>query len=261
MLVKLKNKKALVGGSSRGLGNAVAKQLALSGAKVTLVARNEKNLIRSVKEISNITNIKHDYLVVDYNDFEDYKLKIGNYLKKNPIDILVNNTQGPKAGDVENVNIDDYQKSFDLLFKSVVYTTTLAVEHMKKNKWGRVINMASISVKEPLNYLALSNSIRSALTTWSKTLANQIGSHNITVNNVLTGYFNTERIKELNLEKAKKMNVELNEVYQSMEQQVPMRRIGEPQEFANLVTFLASELSSYINGINIPIDGGLLKSL
>ena len=132
---------------------------------------------------------------------------------------------------------------------------------MKKNKWGRVINMASISVKEPLNYLALSNSIRSALTTWSKTLANQIGSHNITVNNVLTGYFNTERIKELNLEKAKKMNVELNEVYQSMEQSVPMRRIGEPQEFANLVTFLASELSSYINGINIPIDGGLLKSL
>jgi len=132
---------------------------------------------------------------------------------------------------------------------------------MKKNKWGRIINMSSVSVKEPLNYLALSNTIRSALTSWSKTLANQIGIYNITANNILTGYFDTERISDLNSEKAKKMNIKIDDVYKAMEDLVPLKRIGKPQEFAYLATFLASDLSSYINGANIPIDGGLLKSL
>ena len=121
--------------------------------------------------------------------------------------------------------------------------------------------MSSVSVKEPLNYLALSNTIRSALTSWSKTLANQTGIYNITVNSILTGYFDTERISDLNSEKAKKMNIKIDDVYQAMEDLVPLKRIGKPQEFAYLATFLASELSAYINGANIPIDGGLLKSL
>ena len=261
MKISLKNKRALVGGSSKGLGYAVAKQLAISGAKVTLVARNVDALRDNVNELNKLTNIQHEFLEVNYNKFEDYKEKIKKYIICNPIDILVNNTQGPKAGDVESVSLDDYQKSFDLLFKSVVFTTNLCLYHMKKNKWGRIINMSSVSVKEPLNYLALSNTIRSALTSWSKTLANQIGIYNITVNNILTGYFDTERISDLNSEKAKKMNIKIDDVYQAMEDLVPLKRIGKPQEFAYLATFLASELSAYINGANIPIDGGLLKSL
>ena len=261
MNISLKSKKALVGGSSKGLGNAVAYQLAMSGASVTLVSSNKDRLIKTVNDLRNKTGINHDYLVVDYNNFEDYKKIIKKHLNTNPIDILINNTQGPKGGDVMNVSIEDYQKSFDLLFKSVVFTTMLAIENMKKNKWGRIINMASMSVKEPLSYLALSNSIRSAVTTWGKTLSNDLGVYNITVNNILTGYFDTERINQLNLDKAKKLNIDVEEVYNTMKELVPLKRIGDPKEFSYLVTFLASDNAAYINGANIPIDGGLIKSL
>ena len=261
MNISLKSKKALVGGSSKGLGNAVAYQLAMSGASVTLVSSNKDRLIKTVDDLRNKTGINHNYLVVDYNNFEDYKKIIKKYLDTNPIDILINNTQGPKGGDVMNVSIEDYQKSFDLLFKSVVFTTMLAIENMKKNKWGRIINMASMSVKEPLSYLALSNSIRSAVTTWGKTLSNDLGVYNITVNNILTGYFDTERINQLNLDKAKKLNIDVEEVYNTMKELVPLKRIGDPKEFSYLVTFLASDNAAYINGANIPIDGGLIKSL
>ena len=261
MNISLKSKKALVGGSSKGLGNAVAYQLANSGASVTLVSSNEKRLIKTVDDLRDKTGLNHDYLVVDYNNFEEYQKIIKEYLDTNPIDILINNTQGPKGGDVMNVSIEDYQKSFDLLFKSVVFTTMIALENMKKKKWGRIINMASISVKEPLSYLALSNSIRSAVTTWGKTLSNDLGAYNITVNNILTGYFNTERINELNSDKAKKLNIDVEEVYNAMKELVPLKRIGDPKEFSYLVTFLASDNAAYINGANIPIDGGLIKSL
>ena len=261
MNISLKSKKALVGGSSKGLGNAVAYQLAMSGASVTLVSSNKDRLIKTVNDLRNKTGINHDYLVVDYNNFEDYKKIIKKHLNTNPIDILINNTQGPKGGDVMNVSIEDYQKSFDLLFKSVVFTAMLAIENMKKNKWGRIINMASMSVKEPLSYLALSNSIRSAVTTWGKTLSNDLGVYNITVNNILTGYFDTERINQLNLDKAKKLNIDVEEVYNTMKELVPLKRIGDPKEFSYLVTFLASDNAAYINGANIPIDGGLIKSL
>ena len=137
----------------------------------------------------------------------------------------------------------------------------LAIENMKKNSWGRIINMTSVSVKEPLSYLALSNSMRSSVISWAKTLSNDIGHNNVTVNNILTGYFDTERLKELNSDKAKKFNVDVDELYDTMRNQVPLGRIGKPEEFGYLITFLSSEYASYINGANIPIDGGLLKSI
>ena len=158
-------------------------------------------------------------------------------------------------------NVEDYQQAFDLLFKSVVYTTELALKQMQQNKWGRIINVASISVKEPLNYLALSNSIRAAVVTWAKSLAFDVAQDGITVNNVLTGYFDTDRIAQLNAKKAEKLGVSVSEVRSAMEAQVPAKRIGNPREYGFLTTFLASEQASYINGTNIPIDGGLLKSL
>jgi len=261
MNISLKSKHALVGGSSKGLGNAVAKQLALSGAKVTLVARSNDLLENTISELNELTDCNHDYIICDYNDHKEYAKIMGNYLEKNSIDILVNNTQGPKAGDVNSLSIEDYQNAFDLLFKNIVFTTMLALEKMKKNKWGRIINMTSVSVKEPLSYLALSNSIRSSVISWAKTLSNDLGSNDITINNILTGYFDTERLKELNSEKAKKFNVEIDKLYETMKQQVPLKRIGDPKEFGFLVAFLASEQASYINGANIPIDGGLLKSI
>ena len=261
MKINLNGKKALVGGSSRGLGFAVAKQLALSGASVTLMSRNEKKLKEIVANLENETKVKHNYLIVDFNNFDSYKKIISTFLSNNPIDILVNNTQGPKPGDVESLSIEDYQNAFDLLFKSVVHTTSIALPFMKKNSWGRVLNMVSISVKEPLSYLALSNTIRGSVVTWAKTLANDVACDNITVNNILTGYFKTERIEELNFEKAKKLNISIDQVFDTMKNQVPMKRIGNPEEFGYLASFLCSDNASYITGINIPIDGGLIKSL
>ena len=157
--------------------------------------------------------------------------------------------------------MDDYQNAFDLLFKSVVYTTELALKHMQEQHWGRIINIASISVKEPLNYLALSNTIRAAVVTWAKSLAYDVAKDGITVNSTLTGYFDTDRIAQLNSKKAEKMGVSPDEVRSNMEEQVPVKRIGDPKEYGYLVTFLASEQAAFITGTNIPIDGGLLKSL
>ena len=152
MNISLKSKNALVGGSSKGLGNAVARQLALSGAKVTLVARSEDLLVSTINELNKLTDCKHEYIICDYNDHEKYSKIISQYLSNNRIDILINNTQGPKSGDVNSLSIKDYQKAFDLLFKNTVYTTMLAIEKMKKNSWGRIINLTSVSVKEPVSY-------------------------------------------------------------------------------------------------------------
>ncbi|HUH47704.1 MAG TPA: SDR family oxidoreductase, partial [Arenibacter sp.] len=128
-------------------------------------------------------------------------------------------------------------------------------------KYGRIINIASVSVKEPLSYLALSNTIRAAVVTWSKSLATDVGKHNITINSTLTGYFNTERIKELNADKAKSLGIPISEIDKQMISNVPVGRYGDPREYGYLVAFLASEQASFITGVNIPIDGGLLRSL
>jgi 3-oxoacyl-[acyl-carrier protein] reductase len=132
---------------------------------------------------------------------------------------------------------------------------------MKKNKWGRIINMTSVSVKEPLAYLALSNTIRSAVTSWGKTMSIESGKFNINVNNILTGFFDTERLTQLNKEKSEKFNVSIEDVFDKMREMVPLKRIGDPDEFGYLVAFLVSDYANYINGVNIPIDGGLLKSM
>jgi 3-oxoacyl-[acyl-carrier protein] reductase len=261
MEISLQGKRALVGGSSRGIGRAIAGQLAESGASVTLMARSEDQLKLIIKGLPKHGGAIHDYLVVDFTDFDSYQKIITAYFESHKVDILVNNTQGPSSGSALEKNISDFQEAFDLLFKSVVYTTQLALKHMLENKWGRVINVASISVKEPLSYLALSNTIRAAVVTWAKSLANEVASDKITVNSILTGYFDTERITDLNKKKSEQMGIPVNEVRKAMENQVPMKRIGDPKEYGYLVCFLASDKASYITGTNIPIDGGLLKSL
>tara|TARA_R110002074_G_scaffold281413_1_gene452926 strand:- start:2455 stop:3240 length:786 start_codon:yes stop_codon:yes gene_type:complete len=261
MNISLKNKKALVGGSSGGIGKAIAQQLAASGASVTLMSHSEEKLQNIVANLPNDQGQEHQYLVVDFNDFNGYRNIITNYFERNTIDILVNNTQGPSAGNALEKKVGDYQEAFDLLFKTVVFTTELALKSMMQKNWGRIINVASVSVKEPLSYLALSNSIRAAVVTWAKSLATDVGKHHITVNNVLTGYFDTDRIAQLNAKKAEQLGIEQSEVLKEMESRVAVQRIGDPKEYGYLATFLASDNAAYITGINIPIDGGLLKSL
>ena len=260
MKIDLSGKKALIGGSSKGIGLGIAKQLAESGASVCLMARNETKLKEIILKLPSSENQNHDYLVVDFSNFDRFKIIIEEYVDKNRIDILINNTQGPPAGNSLSKDIESYQDAFDLLFKSVVYTTSLIVPKMLKNKWGRIINVTSVSVKEPLNYLVLSNSIRSAVVAWAKSLSVDVGKDGVTVNSILTGYFDTERIKDLNKEKSKSLNISEDEVLEKMKSLVPINRLGKTEEYGYLVSFLSSDKAAYINGASIPIDGGLLKS-
>ena len=261
MEIALTGKFALVGGATNGIGKAIAIRLAASGASVCIMARNKSKLEKVVNELDRSRNKKHKFLEVDFSNYNLFSKSIKYFFETNYIDILVNNTQGPDGGSALEKSIDDYQSAFDLLFKCAVKTSLLALTNMRDKKWGRIINVASISVKEPLNYLVLSNSLRSALVTWSKTLSVDIAKFNITINNVLTGYFNTERLKQLNSKKAEKLGINISKIEDKIKDTIPMKRFGDPEEYANLVCFLASEKSDYITGINIPIDGGFLKSL
>lgn len=261
MEISLVGKKALVGGASRGLGKAIAMQLAQCGAEVTLMARNSEKLKAVLAELPVNDGQQHNYLVVDFADFEQFKLIIEEWFKHHQVDILINNTNGPAAGGVMDKSINDYQQSFDLLFKTVCFVTMEALKGMQASSYGRIINLSSISVKEPLQNLVLSNSIRSAVINWAKTLARELAPLGITVNNILTGYFDTERLDEINRLQSEKKGIQLDAYKEAMKQEIPMGRFGKPEEFGHLIAFLASDYASYITGTNIPIDGGLLKSV
>jgi 3-oxoacyl-[acyl-carrier protein] reductase len=261
MEISLKNKKALVGGSTSGIGKAIAVQLAKCGANVTLMARNKMRLQTTLDELDISKGQKHNYLIADFTEFKAYKSIITEHFEKNSIDILVNNTQGPEAGDVLEKSFADYQAAFDLLFQTVSFTTLSALTNMKKNSYGRIINVSSLTVKEPKSHLVLSNTIRTALISWSKSLSVELAPDNITVNSILTGYFNTERLNTLIKSQALQKNISFESMKEQIIQTVPMKRFGKPEEYAYLAAFLASDYASYITGTNIPIDGGLLKSI
>lgn len=261
MEISLKGKRAIVGGSSRGLGNAIATQLAASGATITLMARNEEKLASALSKLPVPFGQQHQYLEVDFADFATFQQIVLSYFAHNTVNILINNTNGPAAGTVLEKSVDDYQHAFDLLFKTVCFTTMEALKGMRSNGYGRIINLSSISVKEPLQNLVLSNSIRSAVIGWSKTLARELAPEGITVNNILTGYFDTERLDEININQAKSKGQSMEDYKNGMKATVPMGRFGKPEEFGYLVNFLASEQAGYISGTNIPIDGCMLRSI
>jgi 3-oxoacyl-[acyl-carrier protein] reductase len=260
MKINLSSQNALVGGSTAGIGKAIALQLAACGASVTLMARNEARLKKVLQLLDTTQEQQHRYLVADFNDLKKFTTIITEYLNSHPVTILVNNTQGPPSGTVQEKSATDYQQAFDLLFQVVTTTTLAAIPAMKQKQYGRIINVASVSVKEPLPYLALSNSMRSAMASWAKTLATEVASYGITVNNLLTGYFDTERLSSLLHNQAAASGTDFETLKRQKEQQVPAQRFGKPEEYGYLAAFLASDKASYITGVNIPIDGGLLKS-
>ena len=261
MEVSLVGKKALVGGSSKGIGFGIAKQLAESGASVCLMARDVKKMQEIVQTLPSTNSQEHSYLVVDFSDFNSFKNIIEDYLNENQIDILINNTQGVPAGNSLSKSIDDYQKAFDVLFKCVVHTSSLAINKMKEKGWGRIINLTSISVKEPLNYLVLSNSIRAAVVTWGKSLSVDLAPFGVTVNSIITGFIDTEHLAHLNEQKSKNINIPVSEILDGIKKSIPSNRLGKPSEMGELATFLASDKASYITGTAIPIDGGFLRSI
>ena len=261
MKISLEGKRALVGGSSKGIGFGIAKQLAESGASVCLMARDEKKMKELVQSLPSNNSQEHSYLVVDFSDFDSFKNIIDEYLSERHVDILINNTQGVPAGNSLSKSIDDYQNAFDILFKCVVYTSSIALNKMKERGWGRIINLTSISVKEPLNYLVLSNSIRAAVVTWGKSLSVDLAPFGITVNSIITGFIDTEHLAHLNEQKSNNMNIPVSEILEGIKKSIPSNRLGKPSEMGQLATFLASDKASYITGTAIPIDGGFLRSI
>jgi len=261
MKIDLKNKKALVGGGSDGLGKASAIALSRCGAEVTLVSHNENKLKNALSLLDISHGQKHKYLVVDYNDFPSYQKIISSFLEKESIDILINNTQGPPAGNISEKNIEDYQAAFDLLFKVNCYHSLLAVKKMKNNGWGRIINFSSLAVKEPMENLVLSNTIRSAWQSWCKSLAEYYAPFGITVNTILTGLFDTERIKNLTETQAQQQGISFEKALENRVSAIPIQRLGNPKEYGNLVAFLASNEASYLTGTSIPLDGGATKGI
>lgn len=259
MDLDLNGKNALVCGSSAGIGKAIATELATLGANVILMARNEEKLKKCLGELPKNSNQAHRYLTADFSNVKLVKAAIDSI--KTPINILVNNTGGPPGGPIIEAKISEFTAAFEMHLLCNHTLVQGIKKGMIKSGYGRIINIISTSVKQPLNGLGVSNTVRGAVANWSKTMANELGVHGITVNNVLPGATATERLSSIVANKAKKTGKTEEEALKGMESQVPLNRVAQPEEVAAAAAFLASPAASYINGINIPVDGGRTKCL
>jgi 3-oxoacyl-[acyl-carrier protein] reductase len=249
----LKNKIAFIGGSSQGLGKSVALELAKEGAHVIICGRYKDTLENTKKEIEKVGSGEVMALVGDLSISADREKMIAQVLKQfKKVDILITNTGGPPSGKFEELDANDWQKTYELLLGSAVALIQGFLPGMKKQQWGRIITITSQAVKQPVSNLILSNSVRSSVVGLMKTLASELGEFNITVNNVMPGYTKTNRLQTL-LEKNPEMEKAVDEI--------PLRRFANPEEFAAAVVFLASERASYITGVSLPVDGGWIKSV
>lgn len=257
MNIDLTNKRAIVCGSSQGIGRATAIQFASSGASVVLIARNEDSLRKVLRELPSTKKQNHNFIVADFSEPDNLKVKLHNYISENPpVHILVNNTGGPKAGDAISADTSEFIQVFSNHLVCNQILVQSVVEGMKKEKYGRIINVISTSVKQPIKGLGVSNTIRGAVASWAKTLAAELGQFGITVNNVLPGATKTERLSSILENRSKISGKNLDEVKTEWMKEIPAARFGEPEELAYAITFLASEYAAYINGINLPVDGG-----
>ena len=261
MNLDLHGKTALVCGSSQGIGKAAAMELALLGANVILFARNEERLKAVMAELSQNGKQQHAYLLADFSDWKAVKKAVENLVSEKTIHILINNTGGPPAGKAIESPIEDYLSAFTNHLINNQIITQAVVPGMKKAHYGRVINIISTSVKQPLPNLGVSNTVRGAVANWAKTIAGELGAFGITVNNVLPGATNTSRLDDIIKNKASKTGAAEESVRSSMASAVPAQRVGEPEEIGAAIAFLASPAAAYINGVNLPVDGGRTSSL
>jgi 3-oxoacyl-[acyl-carrier protein] reductase len=258
----LRDKIALVAASSRGLGRACAHSLSAEGAKVVICARDGKNLRSAADEIAGDTNNQVLAIVADLTSARDCRQVVQDTVEYfGGLHVLVTNNAGPPAGHFFDFDDNEWYRAVDLTLMSAIRLIRAAVPYMREGGWGRIINIASISVKEPLDDLVLSSSLLAGVVGMARTLANQLAADGITVNNVMPGYILTERVRELAQTQAKAQGKSPDEVLNGFAELVPMGRIGKPEELAAMVTFLASEQAAYISGTSILVDGGRCKGL
>lgn len=261
MNLSLKGKNAVVCGSTQGIGFAIAKELALLGANCTLFARNEEELKKAVGELDTSMQQKHGYLVANFSDPEEVRKAIEGHVANSSVHILINNSGGPSAGPITEATEEAFLNAFNQHLICNHILTKAVVPSMKKEKYGRIINIISTSVKIPLKNLGVSNTIRGAVASWAKTMANELGQFNITVNNVLPGMTATQRLTNIVENMAKKTDSSTDAIEKSMIEEVPMKRFAEASEIAAVAAFLASPAASYVNGVSIPVDGGRTGSI
>ena len=253
MELGLKNKVAFVAASSQGLGKSVAHELAYEGTSIIICGRNKENLEKAKQEIENKTNKKVLALAGDLSVATERDQIIKAALQFYPaIDILITNTGGPPSGKFEDFKQQHWDKAYNDLLLSVVGLINGFLPGMKEKRWGRIISITSMAIKQPVNNLVLSNAVRVSVAGLMKTLANELAQYNITVNNVMPGYTETDRLKEL---------IESSPSFSSVKNEIPLGRFGQPEEFAAAVAFLASERASYITGVSLAVDGGWTKGV
>lgn len=262
MELGIKGKTVLITASSKGIGKAIAEGLAAEGCNVAICSRTKTTLIETAREIKIKYGIEPFWGICDISqqkDIDNFFTAVQNQF--GTINILVNNCGGPIPGFFKDLSEEDWEKAYKQVLLSVIRFSNLVLPKMVEHEWGRIINITSVSVKQPVHNLMLSNSFRSGVTGFAKSLSNEVGHMNITVNNIAPGYTLTNRIYELAVNRGKATGKSHEEILSDMVKDVPMNRLGGPDEIAAMVVFLASQKASYITGTTIPIDGGLTKSL
>ena len=262
MNLSLKGKRAIVCGSTQGIGKAIALMLSKQKAHITLVARNETKLKNVLKELDDSDNQQHNFIVADFNDPDKLKTHINTFLSEGyNAEILINNTGGPPAGQIMNAKKKEFDKYISMHLHCSHILVKAFVPHMKKLKFGRIVNIISVSVKAPIQNLGISNTVRWAMASWSKTLSFELGKFGITVNNILPGFTLTERLKDLINANAITYHKKEKEIEDEYKLEIPSARFAHPKEIASATCFLCSNKASYINGINLPVDGGYSATL
>lgn len=258
---KLKGKTVLVSASSKGIGRAAAELFLQEGCSVAICSSNENNVRNAAKEMKEKFGVEPLWTVCNIDKAGDIEntIKVVNE-KFGSIDILVNNCGGPIPGFFEILTDQNWESAFHQVLMSVIRFTRLVLPGMKSKKWGRIINITSLSVKQPIDNLILSNSLRSAVTAFAKTLSNQVGKYNITVNNVAPGYTLTSRIHELAEVRAEHAGTTKEKILELMSDEVPMKRLAEPEEIASSIVYLASHQAGYVTGSTIGVDGGVIRA-
>ena len=261
MNLSLEGKYAIICGSTQGIGYAIAEELALLGANCTLIARNENALKTAVQTLDIALRQQHNYLIADFSKPEEIKKVIETHIANHQVHVLINNTGGPAPGPVIEASEEAFLNTFNQHLICNHILTKAVVPSMKKEGYGRIINVISTSVKIPLKNLGVSNTIRGAVASWAKSMANELGQFNITVNNILPGSTATRRLSSLIENTAKKGNTVVDIVEKNMKEEIPMKRFADAAEIAAVAAFLASPAASYVNGTSIPVDGGRTGSI